>query len=350
MQYLNFPLSLLLSQEVRCAPDAERSTWINLLVYCAGQENGGIIRAAAGWTDRQWMLGAGVEKAVVQCPSPLWEWDGADLRVHGYPVEQEAASRIARETGKKGASMRWSKQSADTPNTIPNGDTNAPPNAPPIRDTNPAPDADPNGETNAKRKEKKGKEREGKGTEDLPSLSVPNEIEESYCEHMDDGVSRPWAQGFPRSEAQAVARCGTAPIPPGFAAWLWQRDSRRVVKSGADAGNAGADFYGKPIARWATYALREYQSAARFAYESDIKASRQGAISAEKKEAGGEVTYEQLGADVPEPDWDWRALALEIYEAPDLDTTWSQLNYATRTDLTREARSRGLIQKKKGAA
>lgn len=87
-------------------------------------------------------------------------------------------------------------------------------------------------------------------------------------------MNNPWVQGFPRSEEQAVARCGTSPIPPDFVAWLWRRDSKRIVISGIEAGRAGADFYGKPIARWTSYALYEYRSASRFAYEAHLRFSK----------------------------------------------------------------------------
>ena len=62
-----------------------RATWLSLLAYCAKQENSGRIANCRSWGNDTWAQIAGLRKAEVHTPCGLWEWDGDDVVVWGYP-------------------------------------------------------------------------------------------------------------------------------------------------------------------------------------------------------------------------------------------------------------------------
>lgn len=109
MNWLNLATSVLSAPEyVRCRP-VERATWLNLMLWCAVQENGGRIERAGTWGSRQWQQQCGVTRAEVLATvqAGLLGWDpmpdgNGTLVVWGYPVEQEAAFRKMRGGGRAG--------------------------------------------------------------------------------------------------------------------------------------------------------------------------------------------------------------------------------------------------------
>jgi len=54
VEWLNIHTSTLDSEAFMCSEPVDQATWLKLQRYCIGQENGGVIRGAKGWTDRQW--------------------------------------------------------------------------------------------------------------------------------------------------------------------------------------------------------------------------------------------------------------------------------------------------------
>lgn len=84
----------------------ERATWLNLMAYCAEQENGGTIADCSDWKDRRWMQTCGVLKSEVSSECDLWKWDGENLVIWGYPKEKEAEVQAKREAGAKGGKSR----------------------------------------------------------------------------------------------------------------------------------------------------------------------------------------------------------------------------------------------------
>lgn len=106
MHWLNIPTSFIDSPEfVGCEP-TERATWLCLLRYCAGQENGGVIADAGSWGDRKWQQLARVTLAEVKVDCALWSWSGDSLSVLGYPQDKERMVKEKRdrahENGKRG--------------------------------------------------------------------------------------------------------------------------------------------------------------------------------------------------------------------------------------------------------
>ena len=109
MEYLNLHVSTIDSPEFKGSDPVERATWLCLMRYCAGQENGGIIREAKAWKDRQWQQVCAVTLPEVKNSCRLYEWCGEDLHVWGYPAKREEEVRKKREAGRATAGQRWAK-------------------------------------------------------------------------------------------------------------------------------------------------------------------------------------------------------------------------------------------------
>lgn len=106
MNWLNLNVTVLDSEEFLGADPVARATWLCLLRYCAGQENGGRIEGAKLWKDRKWQQVVRVtgEEILVECD--LWSWDGADLIVWEYPVDKEIEVKANRDNGSRGGRPR----------------------------------------------------------------------------------------------------------------------------------------------------------------------------------------------------------------------------------------------------
>ena len=142
MEYVNIKLETVGDIRFVGARPVMRATWLSLLIYCCKQENSGRIVNCRQWGDGTWAQIAGLKKAEVHAPAGLWEWQGDDLIVWGYPIHNEQVCRTRRAVGRtggiaSGASRRSSKSEA---------------NASPI--------GSPNGEAKVEQKEKEGKEKE----------------------------------------------------------------------------------------------------------------------------------------------------------------------------------------------
>lgn len=111
MNWLNIEIRLMRSPEYIGSEPIERATWLNLLAYCAEQENGGQIHGCASWKDRQWQQTCGVTAAEVRVDSALWHWEGDELIVWNYPIDKQAEVQAKREAGAKGGKSKASKHS-----------------------------------------------------------------------------------------------------------------------------------------------------------------------------------------------------------------------------------------------
>tara|TARA_R110000772_G_scaffold171640_1_gene283547 strand:- start:3237 stop:3974 length:738 start_codon:yes stop_codon:yes gene_type:complete len=103
MNYLNIHTDLLRSESYLGAEPVERATWINLLAWCATQENGGIIHDAAEWSDRKWQQVCGITKEEAYLDSKLYHIRESDgMTVNHYPKDKEEEVKTNRLNGKKG--------------------------------------------------------------------------------------------------------------------------------------------------------------------------------------------------------------------------------------------------------
>lgn len=181
MEFLNLHASVLDSPEVVGAEPIDRGTWLMLLRYCAGQENGGVILACRAWKDRKWQQLAKVTLAEVNRASDLWTWAGEDLHVRHYPITQELAVRakrdIARSNGRRGGRPKENPEETDV-------------GFPSVSKTEPAPNPC------EKRKEREGKEREGttvqRGGEEAaePVIPVPKAAEMLVAAYVRNAMTR----------------------------------------------------------------------------------------------------------------------------------------------------------------
>ena len=106
MNWLNIETTTLDSEEFVGSEPIARATWLCLLRYCVGQENGGRISDCKGWADRKWQQLARVTQAEVSVESALWKWDGDTLEIWAYPVDKESEVKAKREAGRLGGLSR----------------------------------------------------------------------------------------------------------------------------------------------------------------------------------------------------------------------------------------------------
>lgn len=113
MEWFNIHTSTLDSEEFLCSEPVDQATWLKLQRYCIGQENGGVIRVAKGWTDRQWqhLVRATLEEVLRECR--LWEWKGDDLKVKFYPAAKELEVKAKRRAAETTHAKRHVKQGAE---------------------------------------------------------------------------------------------------------------------------------------------------------------------------------------------------------------------------------------------
>lgn len=106
MDWLNLHISTIDSPEATVCDPVRRATWVWLLRFCIGQENGGRIKGCRAWGDTTWQQMAKVRLREVSAESTLWHWDGDDLAVHFYPAEKEAEVQAKRANGRRGGRPR----------------------------------------------------------------------------------------------------------------------------------------------------------------------------------------------------------------------------------------------------
>lgn len=97
MNWLNLNVATLDSETFLGSEPLDRATWLCLLRYCIGQENGGVIDGAESWGDRKWQQLVRVTKKEVSRATGLWSWGEGNLIVWEYPLEKEDEVRNRRE-------------------------------------------------------------------------------------------------------------------------------------------------------------------------------------------------------------------------------------------------------------
>lgn len=109
MEWLNLKTAALRDPRLLLASPTIRATWVWVLAYCVEQENGGVIKGASSWTDREWTTVCGVTKQEVDaCPRLIVVKD-LDIHVWGYPSDQQQVVKAKRDSAKRAAIARWTK-------------------------------------------------------------------------------------------------------------------------------------------------------------------------------------------------------------------------------------------------
>jgi len=103
VNWLNLEMAFLDAAAVAGAETLDVGVWLRLMKYCGKVENGGRITGARLWTDCGWIRVVGVTAEEIRRESPgLWNFDGDDLIVEGYPAAQEEKVKANRRNGKLG--------------------------------------------------------------------------------------------------------------------------------------------------------------------------------------------------------------------------------------------------------
>lgn len=107
MEFLNIHSSTYNSPAFVGAEPTDRATWLCLLFFCIGQENGGTIDNCGGWSDRKWQQLVRVTLEETGRTTELWEWletegGGRSLKVAFYPTDAEQKVIAARKSGRAG--------------------------------------------------------------------------------------------------------------------------------------------------------------------------------------------------------------------------------------------------------
>lgn len=106
MEWINIYAPTLRAPEYIGSEPAARAAWLNVMVYCAEQENGGRIAGAANWKDRQWQQTCGVTREEILAAAPLITIRGNDVFVWRYPADKEEEVRAKREAGSRGGKAK----------------------------------------------------------------------------------------------------------------------------------------------------------------------------------------------------------------------------------------------------
>jgi hypothetical protein len=114
MNWLNLETKILHAPEYIGSDPKARAAWLNVIIWCAQQENSGRITGAAAWKDRQWQQTCGVTLREIQSAKLLLTWDGVDLVVWKYPLDKEAEVKARREAGREGGIKSGALRSKQT--------------------------------------------------------------------------------------------------------------------------------------------------------------------------------------------------------------------------------------------
>ena len=95
--------------EFKRSNPVKRATWLSLMAYCASQETGGVIENCADWSDAEWLQVCGVREEEVKTTCLLYGFEGDNLVVKFYPIDQENKVKQNRLSGAKGGRPRKSQ-------------------------------------------------------------------------------------------------------------------------------------------------------------------------------------------------------------------------------------------------
>jgi len=179
MLWLNLQTNIIRSPEYVGAEPNQRATWLNVLIYCVEQENGGLIKNCESWKDRQWQQTCGVTIFEINNSEPLLYWIDLDLCVWNYPLYTEEVIKQRRESGRKGG---LSKSEAKTQAAKDNGTKHNPSTT------------EANAKQNPSNNPTKGKEREGKEKEG-------NEVSASSKPKTAPAIDIVWLNNLPNDPA-----------------------------------------------------------------------------------------------------------------------------------------------------
>jgi len=280
MQYFNLHVPMLRMPEFVGETPANRGVWISLMGYCCDLENSGRIAGSLRWKSRMWEQSCGVTLEELGQDSALWEWDGDDLLVWGFPHRIQASLQAQRDGGKKGGRPRKNPPENPVENPVENPPEN--------------------------RKEREGKGKEGKEKETLSEseTAAPLSLADAHA----------YAQHWALNSAAGVT------YDPAVVE-LWFADRERKSWQATSGQFIGPGQAQKDLQYWL---LRNKSGSVPSA---NHLASRPG-WAAEKKEDGGAAAAGGHPLMVP-PAFDWEAVVAQM--APVMG--WSATDVAALKEL-----------------
>lgn len=110
MTYLNFYVPDARTDDFMSASTEVRGIWVSLAIYCTEQENAGIIKDCAKWTESHWQRAVGVAIDDVKHSSTLWKWSGDAVIVAFYNHKYEHLVKSRRLGAAMTNQKRWGKK------------------------------------------------------------------------------------------------------------------------------------------------------------------------------------------------------------------------------------------------
>ncbi len=109
----------------------ERGVWLSLMLHSVAVENRGVIAGCRNWPEQQWIKVLGVTLEEVGIPegtfgaqreASLWDWEGDDLHLWGYPHHNQAmvdGGSKQGQHGSKGGRPKKTETPSETPSETP---------------------------------------------------------------------------------------------------------------------------------------------------------------------------------------------------------------------------------------
>jgi hypothetical protein len=115
MKHFGIFIADLESERFLSASNDQIATWLFLHAFCSKQLNGGTIADARALPHRFWSR-HGIEKSILDQPSPLWSWSSENLSVTPYDIDGQTLYEKKVNGGKIGMAKRWGGSGNKSPN------------------------------------------------------------------------------------------------------------------------------------------------------------------------------------------------------------------------------------------
>lgn len=102
MRFFPVECASVTGTDFSCATFEQQGQWLNLMTYCANQENGGRIEGATELPEVFFQRSLAMRKEEFESECLLWTWDGQDLVVKFYPLQNQEKCQTLRENGREG--------------------------------------------------------------------------------------------------------------------------------------------------------------------------------------------------------------------------------------------------------
>lgn len=106
MKFFAVKLADLEAREFTSASESQIATWLFLHALCSKQMNGGMIQDARSIAPKFWAR-HGIEEGSLDADSPLWSWQGPNLKLAFYDIQGQELYERKSKGGKRSAEKRW---------------------------------------------------------------------------------------------------------------------------------------------------------------------------------------------------------------------------------------------------